>query len=141
MDETRGRGSLARVLVVEDMPDARRVVTDRLRRAGHDVVGEAAGPAEAVSRFRVLRPDVCAIDVAMEDLAGIAAMRRILEVDPDARVIACTRAGEDVNVIAAIRSGARDVVATMLRLEHAMEEVDEELHGLGPPRTRRALTA
>lgn len=132
---------MARVLVVEDMLDARKVVTDRLRRAGHEVVGEASGPADAVARFRVLRPDVCAIDVAMEDLAGIAAMRRILEVDPQARVIACTRAGEDVNVIAAIRSGARDVVATMLRLEHAIEEIDDELHALGPPGSRRALTA
>ncbi|MEV4418465.1 response regulator [Patulibacter sp. NPDC049589] len=127
--------------MVEDMLDARKVVTDRLRRAGHDVVGEASGPADAVAHYRVLRPDVCAIDVAMEDLAGVAAMRRIMEVDPDARVIACTRAGEDVNVIAAIRSGARDVVATMLRLEHAMEEIDHELHGTGPPSRRRALPA
>ncbi len=132
---------MARVLVVEDVLDARRVVTERLRRAGHDVVGEASGPEDAVAHYRVLRPDVCAIDVAMEDLAGIVAMRRITDVDPDARIIACTRAGEDVNVIAAIRSGARDVVATMLRLEHAMEEIDEELHALGPPHARRALTA
>lgn len=132
---------MARVLVVEDMLDARKVVTDRLRRAGHEIVGEASGPADAEARFREVRPDVCAIDVAMEDLAGIAAMQRILEVDLHARVIACTRAGEDVNVIAAIRAGARDVVATMLRLEHAVEEVDDELHALGPPQPARALTA
>lgn len=68
--------STACVLVVDDTPTKRYVLSSWLRRAGHRVI-EAAGGEEALTVLRERRPDLVVLDVLLPDLNGFEVCERI----------------------------------------------------------------
>ncbi len=98
---------MIRVLVVDDQALVRGGLAVLLDSAADvAVVGEAADGAEAVEAAHRLRPDVVLMDIRMPVLDGIAATRRILERDPDVRVLVLTTFDVDAHVYDALRAGA-----------------------------------
>jgi DNA-binding NarL/FixJ family response regulator len=71
------------------------------------VVGEAATGAEALRLVDDLDPDVVLMDLAMPELGGLAATRRLSEQGARARVLVLTMSEDDETVFAALRAGAR----------------------------------
>ena len=60
-----------RVLLVDDVPEVRRLVKTALRFRGvFTVVGEAANGAEAIAQTTELRPDIVVLDIGLPDIAG-----------------------------------------------------------------------
>ena len=79
---------LKRVLLVDDIVEIRYLVRMLLANVrGSQVVAEAETGAEAVELAERLRPDVVVLDVHMPVLDGFAALPRILEAAPGAKVI------------------------------------------------------
>lgn len=74
------------------------------------VVGEAATGEAAINQTMSLQPDVILMDIQMPDANGIEATRRILQVDPAARIIMLTMFEDDDSVFAAMRAGARGYI-------------------------------
>jgi len=72
-----------------------------------EIVGEAGNGREAVEQAEQLRPDVIVMDVAMPELNGIEATRRLLASTPHARVIALSMHKDSVYVREILRAGAR----------------------------------
>ena len=70
------------------------------------VVGEAANGEEAVSLAKELRPDVVIMDLMMPVLDGAEATKRMLEADPDARIIILTSFGASADMARALKYGA-----------------------------------
>jgi len=85
---------------------------------GFDVVAEAKNGAEAVALHASARPDVTLMDLAMPEVDGAEAIRRIIAVAPAARIIALTMYREEPYMLAAIRGGAR---AYLLKTVEAAE--------------------
>ncbi|MEV6829700.1 response regulator transcription factor [Amycolatopsis sp. NPDC051102] len=97
-----------RVLVVDDHPLFRIGVSTLLAaEPGIEVVGEAAGGADAVTSAAALHPDVVVMDLHLPDLSGIQATRHIVAANPDTGVLMLTMADESESVFAAMRAGAR----------------------------------
>jgi DNA-binding NarL/FixJ family response regulator len=71
------------------------------------IVGEASNGREAVEQAQKLKPDVVVMDVAMPELNGIEATRRLIEVLPRARVLALSMHKDSVYVREILRAGAR----------------------------------
>lgn len=77
-----------RVVLVDDVPEVRRLVRTALRfRGGFDVVGEAGDGAEAVSLASVQQPDVVVLDLGLPDLAGRDVLAGIREQSPVSKVV------------------------------------------------------
>lgn len=96
-----------RVLLADDEELIRHGVRLILRHADDmDVVGEAANGAEAVALAAELRPDVALVDVRMPVLDGLAAIERLLALDPAPRVVMLTTFGDEENVTRALHAGA-----------------------------------
>ena len=72
-----------------------------------EIVGEAGNGREAVDLANQLKPDVVVMDVAMPELNGIEATRRIADAEPHARVIALSMHKDSVYVREVLRAGAR----------------------------------
>jgi two-component system, NarL family, response regulator NreC len=72
-----------------------------------EIVGEAGNGREAVDLAATLRPDVVVMDVAMPDLNGIEATRRVTASNPHIRVVALSMHKDSVYVREILRAGAR----------------------------------
>jgi two-component system, NarL family, response regulator NreC len=72
-----------------------------------EIVGEAGNGREAVDLAEQLKPDVVVMDVAMPELNGIEATRRVTAAVPHARVIALSMHKDSVYVREILRAGAR----------------------------------
>ena len=72
-----------------------------------EVVGEAGSGAEAVQYARELKPDIVVLDIAMPDMNGVEATRRVLEQCPDCRVLILSMHKDAVYVRETLRAGAR----------------------------------
>src|SRR5919197_2232862 len=95
----------ARVLVVEDQEDNRRIVRDLLSSAGYQIV-EAVSGEEGVSLAEREQPDLILMDIQLPDLDGYEATRRIranpaLEKIPIIAVTSYALSGDDVKARAA----------------------------------------
>ena len=71
------------------------------------VVAEASNGLEAVEQFRLNRPDVMLMDLQMPGMNGIDAMIAIRAEFPDARFIVLTTYTGDVQIVRALKAGAR----------------------------------
>jgi signal transduction histidine kinase/CheY-like chemotaxis protein len=77
-----------RVLVVDDTPDIRMLMTAALGvLGGFEVVGEAEDGAEAVKLASALRPDAVLLDLAMPVMDGLQAAPEIRRLSPDTRIV------------------------------------------------------
>ena len=72
-----------------------------------EIVGEAGNGREAVELAEELRPDVVVMDVAMPELNGIEATRRLVASTPHTRVVALSMHKDSVYVREILRAGAR----------------------------------
>ena len=72
-----------------------------------NLVAEASNGREAIQQFRAHRPDVTLMDIQMPEMNGVDAMIAIRGEDPEARIIVLTTYTGDVQVVRALKAGAR----------------------------------
>lgn len=116
---------MARVLVVDDAAFMRKMVSDALVKAGHEVVGEAANGVQAVQSWQELKPDLATLDITMPEKDGIATLRELVDIDPAARVVICSALGQETKVLDAIKAGAKDFVVKPFERERLLGAVDK----------------
>lgn len=124
-----------RLLLADDHRMLRETLKRSMLEEGFDVIGEASDGQEAVDLAEELRPDVILMDVTMPELDGVEATRRIVEAQPDARVVMLTMHADQDVIASAIRAGASGYlvkdcsfaeVATTVR-EAAAGEVSQQV--------------
>ena len=90
--------------------DDHRMLREGLRRAledeGFEVVGEAADGYDAVLRAPELKPDVILMDVSMPNVGGVEATRRIVQNEPERRVLMLTMHADRDLIEMSIKAGA-----------------------------------
>lgn len=82
-----------RVLIVEDDPVTQRVLSQHLQRIGCRVVGTVDNAADAIARFRELRPDLITLDIQLPEVLGMDTMALfgvIRAEDPNCEVVVIT---------------------------------------------------
>ena len=97
-----------RILAADDHPLLRRGIASLVNaEPDMELVAQASTGREAVEQFQLHRPDITLMDLQMPDMSGIEAMIAIRSEFPDARVIVLTTYSGDVQVLRALKAGAR----------------------------------
>jgi two-component system chemotaxis response regulator CheY len=98
------------LLVADDAAILRAKIKDAARSIGWTIVGEARNGKEAVDLFTELRPTATTLDLVMPEYDGIYALRAILALDPNAKVIVVSAIGQRTVLRDACNLGAADFV-------------------------------
>lgn len=102
---------MTRILVAEDEPDIRELVTFTLQFAGYEIVTVTNG-AELVERAPQVMPDVIVSDVRMPKMTGYEACRVLKENPATAKIpfVFLSAKGQEEEVKAGLSSGGDDYI-------------------------------
>ncbi len=117
------------MLVVDDDPDVRALVTTLLDRAGY-LVAEAGDGRAALKALYEQRPDLVVLDVNMPDLDGWGTLERIRELS-DVPVIMLSARSEELEKVRALRAGADDYVTKPFGRQELLARVETVLRRAG----------
>jgi DNA-binding NarL/FixJ family response regulator len=103
--------NIIRILTVDDHPILRKGIA-ALVNAEPDLklVAEASNGKEAIEAFRSHQPDVTLMDLQMPGVDGLAAIEVIRTEFPEARIIVLTTYSGDMQVLRALKAGARGYI-------------------------------
>ncbi|MEZ5282447.1 MAG: response regulator transcription factor [Acidimicrobiales bacterium] len=99
-------GGVPSILVVDDDPKIRDLVSSYLAAEGYEVAGASDG-AQAIQRVRALEPDLVVMDVVMPGIDGIEALRQVRTFS-DVYVIMLTARSEETDKLIGLSVGADD---------------------------------
>jgi DNA-binding NarL/FixJ family response regulator len=100
--------NVIRILAVDDHALLREGIAALLAgQVDMNLVGQASNGREAIQQFRMHRPDVTLMDLQMPEMNGLDAIIAIRGEFPEARIIVLTTYTGDVQVLRALKSGAR----------------------------------
>jgi DNA-binding response OmpR family regulator len=115
----------ATVLVIEDDPTIREVLSYHLARAGHEVVTAADGVA-ALQALRAHEPDLVLLDLMLPRMAGLDVLRQLRYEHATPVIIVSARA-EEAEKIAGLNTGADDYVTKPFSVAELMARVQAAL--------------
>lgn len=98
------------VLIVDDAIFMRESIKKMLEGNGYYVAGEAGDGVEAIEVYRKVKPDLVLLDITMPDMNGIEALKRIKQLDSNAKIIICSAMGYQDMIAQSIQSGAEDFI-------------------------------
>jgi two-component system chemotaxis response regulator CheY len=115
------------ILIADDLKFIKLVLRDLVEKAGFRVVGEASNGEEAVELYQDKRPDVVLMDITMPKVDGLAAMKKILKIDPEAKIIMCSALGQQSLIVQALQLGAKDFIVKPFREERVIASIKKIL--------------
>jgi len=118
---------VTKVLVVDDAAFMRMMLKDILLKGGFEIAGEAMNGAEAVRLYQELKPDLVTMDITMPEVDGIAAVKEIKKIDPNAKVVMVSAMGQQAMVIEAIQAGASDFIVKPFQPDRVLEALKKAL--------------
>jgi two-component system chemotaxis response regulator CheY len=117
----------SRVLIVDDSQVMREMISDILKNQGFVVAGEAKDGHEALDQYKKLKPDIVTMDVVMPKEHGIDAVKKIIAIDKEARIIIISGLYQKTLVMEALEAGASDYVIKPFEPSELIETVKKNL--------------
>jgi CheY-like chemotaxis protein len=118
-----------RILVVDDDPDIRQVLMDRLDSYGYGVETAVDG-AEALDALRLSTYDGMILDIRMPKIDGLEVLRRVRETHPSLPVVVVTASKMKDHDLKSISQGAQDCLLKPFDVAQLKEVVER---CFGPP--------
>lgn len=116
---------MVKVMIVDDAAFMRMVIKDILIKNGHEVVAEAVDGADAVEKYPEVKPELVFLDIVMPNMEGIDALKEIMKMEPEAKVVMCSSIGQQSVVTEAIKLGAQDFIVKPFDAEKVLEVINK----------------
>jgi len=115
------------ILIADDSDAIRLVMRDILEIGKHTVVGEGVDGADAVEKYSQLKPDVLLLDLAMPKKDGLTVIHEVMEMDPKAKIILITAAGDMKVIDKCIADGAKSYIPKPFDFQKVLDIIDKVL--------------
>lgn len=112
-----------KVLIVDDTTFMRTTIRRILEQQNIQDIYEAENGLEALTKYKILRPDLVIMDISMPVMDGIESVRLIKAFDLKANVIICSLQGQKANVMEAIKAGARSFLVKPVKADKLLAEI------------------
>jgi two-component system, NtrC family, response regulator PilR len=109
MTSTMSQPSVPKILLVDDEPSIRQLLSYRLKREGFDVLLAENG-REAIALLEAGGIDLLVSDIRMPDMSGVEVLRNAKRLDPDILGIMITAYASKETSVEALRLGASNYV-------------------------------
>ena len=123
----KGETAMARILIIDDAKFMRITLSNILKKANHEIVGEGENGKEAIRLYGELNPDLVTMDITMPEMSGLEAVKEIKKEYPNAKVIMCSAMGQQKMVVEAIEAGAKDFIVKPFDEGRVMDAVNRVL--------------
>jgi PAS domain S-box-containing protein len=126
-EEQPGQRQLARIVIVDDNEDLRRLLRLQIERLGrYDIVGEGIDGVNGVEVVAETQPDVVFLDLAMPRMDGLEALPLMLNAAPGVRVVVLSGFDQGSVASKALAAGAVRYIEKGIRINFA-EVIDDAL--------------
>jgi two-component system chemotaxis response regulator CheY len=117
-----------RGLIVDDAVFMRAVIRRILEEIGFTELAEAGNGTEAIQVYSSFKPDVVTMDITMPEMDGLTALKKILEIDPKAKIIVFSAMGQEGIVREAIKGGAKHFIVKPFEKEKVIATINTVLN-------------
>lgn len=118
---------MIKILIVDDSRTSRKILRSMLEDMGYEVVGEAVNGQNGIDKYNELKPDIVTMDITMPVMDGIQALKEIKLINPDAKVVMITAAGQKEMMVEAIKYKANEFIVKPFDQE-AIKNLMQKLH-------------
>ncbi len=121
---------MTKILVVDDHDLVRMGIVRMLSDVGgYQVVGDAKSGEEAVTKARMLLPDVVLMDVKMPGMGGLEATKKLIAARPSVKVIAVTACDDDLYPNRLMQAGAKGYVTKGAEFSEIVNAINKVIRG------------
>lgn len=123
---------MANILIVDDSKFMRSILSDILTNEGHQIVGEAENAQECVELYHRLKPDIVTLDIIMpvvENIDAIFALKKLLYLNPLAKVVIVSAMGQPLMIKEYMNAGAMDFIVKPFHPATVIKVVEKVLRG------------
>lgn len=116
--------AIKKILIVDDSPTERHVLSEMLTEAGYEVIASDSGE-DAIVKSKTMHPDLVLMDVIMPGLNGFQATRAISrdEATKHIPIIMCTSKSQETDKIWGLRQGARDYLVKPIDRDALLKKI------------------
>ncbi|MHB8702243.1 MAG: response regulator [Nitrososphaerales archaeon] len=113
---------MARILIAEDEESLAALYRVLLVKFGYEVLDIVKSGDEVLERFKQERPDIVIMDHRLDKRSGLDALREILKIDPQAKVIFAS--ADDSVMEDVIAAGATDYIGKPFSMQELVEVIN-----------------
>lgn len=117
-------------MIVDDSEVIRTKIKHVLDAESFEIVGSAKDGIEAMEQFQKYQPDVITMDLTMPRMDGLETVKRIVDIDPDVRILVVSALADKATLIQAMKLGAYGFLCKPFNdadLFEAIEELIEDI--------------
>ena len=106
-------------------------ISQILTSEGFEVVGIAKDGIEGLEKYKELHPnlDLVTMDITMPNMDGVTCLQKIIEFDPDAKIVMISALGKQDLVKKSLLSGAKNYIVKPLDRAKVLERISTVLNG------------
>jgi len=118
------------VVVIDDHPLFRKGAEQLFAlNNSFEVIGDAASGEEGIELIRQLKPDLVLLDLNMEDMDGIAVLKKLGTIEHDSIIIMLTVSNSEDDIVTALRCGADGYLLKDMEPEEILMKLRRAVEG------------
>lgn len=118
---------MASILLVDEIHILRFRIKSHLQKYGYDTIHEASNYQDIISMYLNTKPDLVFISINddSENLFGI--IKKLIEIDPQAKVIVAAPQGEEKLIIQSLKEGAKGYIIKPITYANLKQSISKLL--------------